>query len=51
MLRGHKYRVSALFGRFPGFIHSPYNSFAFFSIFIANWGVQIVGTVFQTRSS
>ncbi|WP_442870027.1 DUF6783 domain-containing protein [Anaerobutyricum hallii] len=51
LLRGHKYRVSALFGRFPGFIHSPYNSFAFFSIFIANWGVQIVGTFFQTRSS
>ena len=103
LLRGHKYRVSALFGscllaahansefilrkiwgrlqtvvtfwgieiledwhlsyhfklfdiitileRFPGFIHSPYNFFAFFSIFTANWGVQIVGMVFQTRSS
>ncbi|WP_418884557.1 DUF6783 domain-containing protein [Anaerobutyricum hallii] len=40
-----------IFGGFPGFIHSPYNFFAFFSIFTANRGVQIVGMVFQTRSS
>ncbi|MFR7412732.1 DUF6783 domain-containing protein [Anaerobutyricum hallii] len=32
-------------------MHSPYNFFAFFSIFTANRGVQIVGMVFQTRSS
>ena len=43
--------IITIFGRFPGFIHSPYNFFAFFSIFTANWGVQIVGMVFQTRSS
>ena len=43
--------IITIFGRFLDFIHSPYNFFAFFSIFIANWGVQIVGTVFQTRSS
>ena len=43
--------IITIFGRFPGFIHLPYNFFAFFSIFTANWSVRIVGMVFQTRSS
>ena len=30
--------IIIIFGRFLGFIHSPYNFFAFFSIFTANRG-------------